>query len=62
MKYPHTLIVKEIPVPAKMTQVTISTDYGTHVSNDEFYADPEEFLAFWKPLVDYYERLKNDRS
>lgn len=62
MKYPHTIVVKEIPVPAKMTQVTISTDYGTHISNDEFYADPEEFLAFWKPLVDYYERLKNDRS
>lgn len=62
MKYPHTLVVKEIPVPAKMTQVTISTDYGTHVSNDEFFAEPHQFLEFWKPLVEYYEGVKREQA
>ncbi len=60
--YPHTIEVKEIPVPPKTIRVVISTDYGTHISKDEFYAEPEEFLNFWKPLVEYYERVKNDRS
>ncbi len=62
MTYPHRVQVKEIPVPAGTIQVTISTDYGTHISKDEFYADPQEFLDFWKPLVDYYEGVKNERS
>lgn len=62
MEYPHTIEVREIPVPPKTIQVVISTDYGTHISKDEFYAEPEEFLKFWQPLVDYYERVKNDRS
>lgn len=62
MIYPHTIEVKEIPVPAGTIQVTISTDYGTHISKDEFYAEPEEFLKFWKPLVEYYEGVKNGRS
>jgi hypothetical protein len=62
MTYPHTIEVKEIPVPPKTIMVVISTDYGTHISKDEFYAEPEEFLAFWKPLVEYYEGVKNDRS
>lgn len=60
--YPHTIEVKEIPVPPKMIMVVITTDYGTHVSKDEFYAEPEEFLKFWQPLVEYYEGVKNDRS
>jgi hypothetical protein len=62
MNYPHRLEVKRIPVPPGMIQVTISTDYGTHTSSDEFYATPEEFLEFWRPLVEYYEGVKNDRS
>lgn len=62
MTYAHRLVVKEIPVPPKTIQVTISTDYGTHISKDEFYAEPQEFLDFWKPLVEYYEGVKNDRS
>lgn len=60
--YPHKIEVKEIPVPPKMIMATITTDYGTHTSKEEFYATPEEFLAFWQPLVDYYEGVKNDRS
>lgn len=62
MSYPHTIEVKEIPVPAGTIQVIISTDYGTHISTDEFYAEPEQFLQFWQPLVDYYERVKNANS
>ncbi len=62
MEYPHTIEVKEIPVPPKTIMVTISTDYGTHISKDEFYAEPEEFLKFWKPLVTYYEKMKHDKT
>ncbi len=59
MSYPHTIKVQKIPVPAGTIQVVISTDYGTHISTDEFYADPEQFLQFWKPLVEYYDGVKN---
>lgn len=62
MTYPHTIEVKEIPVPPKTIMVVISTDYGTHISKDEFYAEPQEFLDFWKPLVDYYEGVKNEQN
>jgi hypothetical protein len=62
MKYPHTITVKEIPVPPKTIQVVITTDYGTHDTNHEFYAEPEEFLKFWQPLVQYYERVKNEQA
>ena len=62
MTYPHTIEVKEIPVPANYIQVVISTDYGTHISKDEFYGDKEQFLKFWEPLVNYYEGVKNADS
>ncbi len=62
MSYPHKITVKEIPVPAGTIQTLITTDYGTYETNHKFFATPEEFLAFWKPLVDYYEGVKNDRS
>lgn len=62
MTYPHKVTVQEIPVPAGTIQTVIETDYGTHTTKHEFYAEPEEFLKFWKPLVDYYEGVKNDRS
>ncbi len=61
-QYPHRVQIKEIPVPPKTIQVTISTDYGTHISKDEFYADPQEFLDFWKPLVEYYEGVKHEQN
>lgn len=60
--YPHKIEVKEIPVPPKTIMTTITSDFGTHTSKEEFYATPEEFLAFWQPLVEYYEGVKNDRS
>lgn len=62
MTYPHRIEVKEIPVPPKTIQVVISTDYGTHISKDEFYTEPQEFLDFWKPVVDYYEKVKNETN
>lgn len=62
MKYPHTITVREIPVPPKTIQVVITTDYESHSTKQEFYAEPETFLEFWKPLIEYYEGVKNDRS
>ena len=59
MQYPHKLIINEIPVPAGYIQVKIESDIGQHKSTKEFYATPEEFLTFWKPMVEYYESVKN---
>ena len=61
MSYPHTIEVKEIPIPEHYTQVVISSDFGSYTTKKEFYASPEDFLEFWKPLVTYYEALKNDQ-
>lgn len=62
MTYSHKLTVKEIPVPAGTIQTVIASDIGGHISNKELYATPEEFLSFWQPLVDYYEKVKNANS
>lgn len=62
MEYSHKIEVKEIPVPPKTIMAVITTDYGTHQTKHEFYAEPEEFLAFWQPLVTYYEKVKNDKT
>jgi len=58
MDYPHTLSVKEIPVPKGYIQTLIESDVAGHKVKKELYASQEEFLAFWKPLVDYYEGVK----
>lgn len=59
MDYPHKLTVSEIPVPAGMIRTLIESDVGTYKTTKEFYATPEEFLSFWKPLVQYYESVEN---
>lgn len=59
MDYPHKLTVTEIPVPAGSIKVVIESDIGDHKTTKELYATPEEFLAFWKPLVKYYESVEN---
>jgi len=62
MPYPHKLNIKEIPVPKGYIQVVIESDIGHHTSTKEFYAEPKDFLEFWKPLVDYYEQVKHANS
>lgn len=62
MPYPHTIEVKEIPVPEGYIQTVIESDIGSYKTKKEFYATQEDFLAFWKPLVDYYEKVKNANS
>jgi hypothetical protein len=59
MTYPHKISVSEIPVPPRMIQTVIETDHGTYTTKKQLFATPEEFLTFWKPLVDYYERVEN---
>ena len=62
MAYSHKLTVKEIPVPAGTIQTVIESDVGNYKTTKEFYATPEEFLSFWKPLVDYYEGVRDANS
>lgn len=62
MDYPHKIEVKEIPVPPKHIQVTIETDLGSYKTKKNFFATPEEFLEFWKPLVTYYEGIIDDTN
>lgn len=61
MEYPHTIEIKEIPVPPEMIQVTIETDFGHHKTKKTLFSTREEFLEFWKPLVTYYEGISNDK-
>ena len=61
MSYPHKITVKEIPVPEGMIQTVITTDYETHTTTHEFYGTKQEFLEFFKPLVDYYEGVKHEQ-
>lgn len=56
--YSHKLSIKSIPVPKGYIQTIIESDVGGHTSTKEMYATPEEFLEFWKPLVEYYEGVK----
>jgi hypothetical protein len=62
MPYSHKLSVESLPVPKDYIRVVIETDVGTHITSKELYATPEDFLEFWKPLVDYYKGLKNANS
>jgi hypothetical protein len=62
MDYPHKLTVNEIPVPEGYIQTVIESDIGDYKTTKEFYATPEDFLAFWKPLVEYYEKVKHANS
>lgn len=61
MQYPHTIEIKEIPVPPKTIHVVITNDLGQYTTKTEFFASPEEFLEFWKPLVTHYEGINNDK-
>ena len=58
----NTLRIKEIPVPPKTIMVTFEKNNGVHTSLNEMFFEPDEFLEFFKPLVEHYERVKNDRS
>jgi len=60
MQYPHKVSVKEIPYA--LIQTTILSEVGKDTSSKEIYSTPEEFLALWEPLVNYYERVKNANS
>ena len=59
MTYPHRIKIVESPVPPKTVCVLIETDYGRYTTTRELFADHEEFLEFWKPLVEYYEEIKH---
>lgn len=58
----NTLHIKELPVPPKTIMVTFEKNNGVHTSFNEMFFEPEDFLTFFKPLVEHYERVKNDRS
>jgi 3-hydroxy-3-methylglutaryl CoA synthase len=59
MDYPHKLTVRDIPVPDGAIQVVIESDLGAYKTTKEYFATPEEFLSFWKPLVKHYESVEN---
>ena len=59
---PTTLTLKEIPVPPKNIMMILDRDYGVHTSSSEYFFTPEEFLQFFKPLVEYYGQVENEQS
>jgi hypothetical protein len=58
----NTLHIKELPVPPRTIMLTFEKNNGVHKSFNEMFFEPEEFLEFFKPLVDYYEGVKNESS
>ena len=58
----NKLHIKELPVPPKTIMVTFEKNNGIHTSYNELFFEPENFLTFFKPLVDYYEGVKNEQS
>lgn len=56
------LHIEEIPVPKGTIMVTLEKNFGPHVSKNQLFLDKQEFLVFFKPLVEYYDGVKNDRS
>ena len=55
----NTIYIKEIPIPPKTIMVTLEREIGDHISRNELFFEPEGFLEFFKPLVNYYEGVKN---
>lgn len=51
--------VEEIPIPKGTIMVTLTKEFGPHESKTQLFFDDKEFLEFFKPLVDYYEGVKN---
>jgi hypothetical protein len=58
----NTLHIKELPVPPKTIMVTFEKNNGVHTSFNEMFFEPEEFLKFFKPLVEHYEKVKNEQN
>ena len=55
----NSLFIKEIPIPPKTIMVTFEKEIGDHTSRNELFFEPEKFLEFFEPLVNYYEGVKN---
>lgn len=60
--YPHKLKVTSLPLPKGLIEVRIDSEVGKYETHREYYSDEETFLEFWKPLVDFYEGVKNDQN
>ena len=58
----NKMSIKEIPVPPKTIMVTFERDNGVYESRHEMFFEPEQFLEFFEPLVNYYEGVKNDSN
>lgn len=54
--YPHKLtLTMEHKYPPNSCQVRIDTDNGAHTTYTRYFFTKEEFLSFWKPLVEQYK-------
>lgn len=61
MNISSKMTVVEIPVPAGTIMVTLEKVYGPHISKTQLFFERDEFLEFFKPLVTYYEGVKNEQ-
>lgn len=58
----NTIFIKEIPIPPKTIMVTLEKQIGDITSRNELFFEPEGFLDFFKPLVEYYEGVQREQS
>lgn len=59
---PTTMFLKEILIPPNNIMFTMERDYGSYTSSHEYFFNPEEFLEFFKPLVEYYGKLDAEHN
>ena len=58
----HKMYIKEIPVPKGTIMVTFEQDMGKYTTTKEMFFEKPVFLEFFKPLIDYYEGVKNEQQ
>lgn len=57
----NTIDIRQLQVPRGTIMVTLSQDNGVMETKRELFFTEEEFLKFFKPLVNYYEGVKNEQ-
>lgn len=57
----NTIDIRQLQVPRGTIMVTLSQNNGVMETKRELFFTEEEFLKFFKPLVNYYEGVKNEQ-
>lgn len=57
----NTIDIRQLQVPRGTIMVSFTQNNGVMETKRELFFTEEEFLKFFKPLVNYYEGVKNEQ-